>query len=252
LKIFIDSKVIFLFIFICFNSFPQDSFINKGTTIIAVVRNDTVWIGADSKVTDEDGNFVGTTCKILRYNDIVFAHAGLKTDFVADIDIENIFISSYFRNKTLSGTVKTFGDSLMLAIDRANRNSKIGMEYEIGDTIKTHIVEAYFAGVENDTLKLFVYLIVPWVGVLHRNGIVFSPYLREVSAQQSSFIPVFGGYANKIRYIGDIFKSGDVPQLIRAMILIECAKESKFVGEPINIIRITKNGIEWIENQNCK
>jgi hypothetical protein len=73
------SITFFIFSIITVSYSQESSLSKKGTTIVYVIRNDTIWIGVDSKIIGEkNGNPIDSvTCKIIKVNNIVFTHAGL-------------------------------------------------------------------------------------------------------------------------------------------------------------------------------
>ena len=108
------SQIIFITLFITSNQFPQPISVYSGTTIITVVRNDTLWIGADSKVVDTIKDTVYTVCKIISKGDVVFTNSGIIGDWTGNFNVYNLFMYSYDKGNTIFETMKIFGDSLIL------------------------------------------------------------------------------------------------------------------------------------------
>ncbi len=96
-----SNKIIFTIFFIVIGyiqeSFPQE----HGTIVICVIRNDTIWVAADSKVINQH-RFAATedsTCKIIRFDDFVFSSAGVFTNKPTNFNIQSLITE--IRSRTI-------------------------------------------------------------------------------------------------------------------------------------------------------
>src|SRR3989304_7237167 len=89
------QKIYLTFLIISFNYllYSQEClYPDMGTTIIFILRNDTIWIGTDSKVSNNSKELIPPSCKISVHRNLVFTSAGLTHDNFSNIYLDTLFI----------------------------------------------------------------------------------------------------------------------------------------------------------------
>ena len=66
----------------------------NGTVIIGIIRNDTIWIGADTKFNNTTNLQILNLSKIKIFKNFVYAHAGIFYNAPTKINFNQIFIES--------------------------------------------------------------------------------------------------------------------------------------------------------------
>jgi len=68
---------------------------SAATTIVLIRTEESVYIGADSRIVDQNGESLGTECKVMKIGDLFFANAGLGVDAVHGFNIKQIAVNSF-------------------------------------------------------------------------------------------------------------------------------------------------------------
>lgn len=237
-------------------SLPQNSFsILKGSAIIGITRNDTIWFGADSKTTHSD--VLGNTriqCKIINAGNIVVAHLGLMNDFFTNINIDTIITNCVKDGKNTKSIINYLNKTMIYTLQYISTIAIMGNKYSIGDTLHSYHTGFLIATNEESepTLHHFEYITtvvekVPKNSFLTKTELISKLY--QVKTGILNYCPL--GFSilseNIIKYQNSI-----IPNLINELIRREIQKSPDKIGEPISIIQITKDNIKWIQRGLCK
>jgi len=240
-------KYLYITIFIVFVSllnFHKAEFIKSGTTIICVVRNDTVWIGADSKIVDQFGKFIGIGCKVFSGKNFVFANSGLFG--YGKYNIPNIAyrsIGEYFTINDL-WLFKRYAIKILYEIGENMSTRKI---YKAGQSEEVHF-STIFATNTNGNTNIFFDTYELEVGCCNRGSVYAIVKVDSVFASgiSTNVLTYKAGIYDEIKSM-DANRTEDIPIFIKKLITIEINAHPDSVGYPINIIRVTKNKIDWID-----
>jgi hypothetical protein len=239
----------------------------SATSIVAVKNNDEIVIGADSKTTftplcdsaGEQGSI--EKCKIVQTGNLFFASAGSagmgKAAFRGNVDPE--FNVKEVISKGLGGqgrvTSKIANLEKVLVADLTRiveeaRQENAAFFLERFSTYPMHTI--IVVGSDNGELVLIVRTFRP---ILSRSGSL-SFEIRRFDCPgdcQESFITVFGGQTEAIRnYLQEneyFLSSTDPVTAVRDLVELEISKDPSFVGPPVDILRLTKNGAEWVQRK---
>ena len=248
-----DSKyfyITFFIIFLCSISYSQESrFIKNGSVFLCVVRNDTVWLGVDSKIYHRSTPI----CKIFRAKNFVFASVGIfeikQSGIAFNIDTTlqyclrhegfDFYKTMWYFKKICNYYVGLFG----VAFDNT-------YHYPIGTKILDASIKVLFATYKSGKAKVFTYDFSPLVT---KSQIIAVPDSESIIGTRGNWSIAYGGEVDKIYGVVPQTLSNDMPTVIKHLIGIEIDAMPEKVGYPINIIRIDKGGIHSIEkHQPCK
>ena len=247
--------IIIIIISVNFISNAQsNSSISKGTTIITVIRNDTVWIGADSKETTSWGNTI--VCKIIRKPSFVFAHAGISGLRSDKEGLKNINIIEFALNhstgNSLQKIMNNFNKNFTYIFTRLIMKTKAYSNYSVRDTISNFITSVIFANYESRQANVFCFDYIPII-VKNDSVEIKINYNSRTGRIGGGFHSALSGERDIIEPIINKYSTSNIPEAINLLINKEIKAVPQIVGLPINIIRIDKAGIHWIQkNQPCK
>jgi hypothetical protein len=228
----------------------------RATTIVCARSANEIVIGADSKVTDTFGNDLQRrACKIRQVGNLVIAFEGLEVDRKTGFNLQEISMTALNLKPSGSATEK-------VSILTGFLVSELLVELS---QLKTHEPETYFRKIEGG--QLFLRLIVagfengrPLVFVRSFRALQYNPGQIGVTVIPDDCLANCEG-AVVTRFLGesdaidglpeetpDFWKAG-LGAGVRRLIETEIAARSEYVGPPIDILRISKNGVEWIERK---
>ena len=251
--------ITFFIILLCCISYSQESITQyHGTILIGITRNDTMWIGVDSKSVGNNGD-VRTACKIIKTPEFVFAHAGLTqvniksgNKVIKEIKIDSLLYDAYKQGISMDKTMEIFNKNFihMHEIEGSLMNSKAN--YPINFVLNEIASTIFFAKYDNNKIEFIFNYYFPIVREHNHIEVKFSPH-KVVSkmGDEVKIAPFFPRFRKKEPLVIDISK--DIPANLRNFIKHQITVDTTNLGLPINIIRICKNGIDWIDkHQPCK
>ncbi len=240
------------------NSFSQTNKVYKGTTVAVIMKNDTVWIGADSKISYDFDTLEIQRCKILMFKDFAFAHLGLTTipqiNFDVNVVIENIQNRTenidqikFEMNKSMYDILNKIGDNYI-------KENPHYLEFNSGSQI-----------VEFNIINLFCYF---------KNDISFVDEFRyrvfkisnteieiklDTLSRKSNIYPsleIYGEREDSWSYMNEHpnYRYNENPvTIINKIIAIEATFRTKDVGLPCDILRVSSKNFEWIQcKEHCR
>ena len=225
----------------------------QATTIVVARTANEIVIGADSKVTDTFGNDLNKrACKIWQVGDLFIAIEGL------EIDRQTGFSVAVILNKALA----------LRASAPAAEKVSILMGFLVSELLselshlKTHEPQTYFKKIEGG--QLFLRIIVagfekgrPLIFVRSFRALQYNPGQIGVAVIPDDCLADCKGTV-ATRFLGESDAIEGVPEEtpnfwkaglsdgVRRLIEIEIAARSEYVGPPIDIVRISPNGAQWI------
>lgn len=228
----------------------------RATTIVVARTASEIVIGADSKVTDTFGNNLNRRdCKIRQVGNLFIALEGL------EIDRQTGFSVPVILNKALTSTASAPADekvSMLMGFLVS------GLLRELSH-LKTHEPDTYFKKIEGG--QLFLRIIVagfekgrPLVFVRSFRALQYNPGQIGVAVIpddclencQGTVVTRFLGESDAIEGLPeetpDFWKAG-LSDGVRRLIETEIAARSEYVGPPIDIVRISPNGAQWIQRK---
>jgi hypothetical protein len=212
-------------------------------------------IGADSKVTDTFGNDLNKrACKILQVGNLFVAFEGLEVDRKTGFNLPEISRAALnFSTGPMTEKISILTGFLVseLLIELAH--------------LKTNEPETYFRKIEGG--QLFLRLVVagfekgkPLVFVRSFRALQFNPGQIGVSVIpddclnncEGAVVTRFLGESDAIEGLPeetpDFWKAG-LSAGVRRLIETEIAARSEYVGPPIDIVRISKSGAQWVQRK---
>ena len=227
--------------------------VTKGTAIISIISNDTIWIGADSRLQNtRNGSVSDTAYKIIKSENMVFAHSGLFNTSDGSLNINRLFKESAAAGKSFTGTVLLFDDLLISQLLAFNWKSLLPGRLMTGDTLTDLNITTLFA--KSDSTETLI--------VIQK----YHPILRndeklDIRYQCDTIRNVDNNYIN-------IGAMGNVQEIMSfldrtGVAMLEATNPEKFitflikdiaaknhpakVGGPVDIIRLTKDDIKWLK-----
>ena len=236
-----------------------------GSSIIAVRNDNEVVIGTDSKrltAAKEDLSDAQPelACKIVRADNVFVASAGIvgilpsnHGEIPAEFDLAKIMNDAALSEGSImdkaDNLAKAVEDSLLRMSEWAKKKMRPLFE---GLFIGKQLLQVVMAGMENGSPAIIVMafeLSTSPSGELRAN--VESRACPGIACP-TGFVYIFMGKHEAIdKYLPldpEIWKSDPV-EVVQKLMEIEVTSERETVGPPIDILRITKDGPEWIQEK---
>ena len=237
------------------------------TSIVAVRSNDEIVIGADSKtsltpmlnnMTDPKGI---EKCKIVQTGNIFFASAGFAgigpAKFPGNIDpefnIAEIIVNALKGEGSIECKVNNLEKILVANLSQIVEKERVENAAFFADRfVRYPIFSIIVVGFDNDDLiimdRTFKLIISPLGSLSFEIGRFACP-----GDCQESFITIFAGRTEAIRKFlhenNSYLLNTDATTAVSNLVEMEIAKDSSFVGPPIDILRLTRKGAEWIKRK---
>ncbi len=246
-------------------SFSSSAF---ATSIVAVMNNDEIVIGADSKSTLTPTGGRGksdpesiTKCKIVQAGNLFFASAGsaglgpIGAGGAVDreFDIKETIARGLLVRGGIDEKVRNLEKALVADLSRVAEKARqdnfaFFLERFVNQPVHTVIV----GGLDNGELVLRVRtfrLIVSPSGSLS-----FEIERFDCPGDcRSSFIAIFEGQTEAIRnYLQDhvlFLHFADPITAVRDLVKLEIATDPSSVGPPVDILRLTKKSVKWVQRK---
>ncbi len=237
------------------------------TSIVAVRNDNEIVIGADSKtmLTGGDGSRLEPEsiekCKIVQVGNLFFASAGSagigSVEFFGNTDPEFNMKEAIAKGLGGKGDIADkvkklervlVGNLTQIAEKARQDNAAFMLKRFVNQPIHTVLI----AGSDNNDLVLMVRtfnLIVSPSGYL---SFEIGRYSCPGDCREPS-IAIFEGKTEAIRnYLqenGYFLNSMDPAIAVRDLVGLEISKEPSSVGPPVDILRLTRKGAEWIQRK---
>ncbi|HYA26566.1 MAG TPA: hypothetical protein VEE82_01075, partial [Thermodesulfovibrionales bacterium] len=237
------------------------------TSIVAVRNNDEIVIAADSKtILTPVGDSVGepesvAKCKIVQAGNLFFASAGSAGIGSVEFDgnVDSVFNLKEVIAKGLAGEgrivdkVNNLEKVLVITLAQiAEKARQDNVAFFMERFIKYPIHSVIIAGLDNEELVLMVrtfkLIISPSGSLSFEIGRFACP-----GDCQAPFVTIFEGQTEAIRKFlqeNEYFLYYTDPTIaVRNLVELEVSKDPSFVGPPIDILRLTREGAEWIQRK---
>ena len=226
----------------------------RGTSIVAVRTPNAIFIGSDSKMIDGDGGDAGRVCKILGYKGIYFGIARIWSSPAQGFSVASVATDALNSNSNLESKVTHFEKLLVHPLERllislrAADAARFQRELDGRSAIDT-----LFVGFEGG------YPVLLFRSFVVRNrtsrGVTLRIKREECSRDCSEALAYVALGQHEVidealAENPDFWKIG-FAEAIRKLINLEISAKPNFVGPPISILTIDKNGPRWIEQGAC-
>ncbi len=228
----------------------------RATTIVVARTNDEIVIGADSKVTDSFGSDLNKqACKIFPVGNLFVAMEGLEVDRQTGFNLPEISSTALQLKPSASAAEKV---SILTGF-------LVSRLFDELAHLKKHAPETYNKKIEGG--QMFLRVII--AGFEKGHPLIFVRNFRatQISVQQIgvSVLPddCLEGCQGVVvtRLLGETDAIDGLPEEtpgfwqqglvngVRRLIETEIAARSEYVGPPIDILRIDRNGARWIQKK---
>lgn len=222
------------------------------TSVVALWTPDEIVVGADSKTIT--GRGAGrSTCKIAQLEDsFFFAAAGLNTEPKTGFELAKIVRQAFAQPGTMREKVDDFESlvdtPLTAALQRLKQEEPAFYEHYLEN--KGQVLQVVFFGLEDGNPELFlrtfeVELISGNVTVvMERNECTAGTcpstmvFLLGYSGAASAFVTSHPGFS----------KNGLAPA-VEHLVDMEIAEVPQFVGPPVDILRVNRQGASWVKRK---
>jgi len=236
-----------------------------GSSIIVVRTDNEVVIGTDSKrvrAAKEDLSNAQSelVCKIVRADNIFIVSAGIAGilphnhgKIPAEFDLTEIMNRAALGEGSMMDKADTLAKAVDGALLRISEWAKKKMRTFFEKMfIGKQLLQVVIAGLENGLPTIIVMAFEPTISPSGELKINVESHPCPGVACPSGFVYIFIGKHEAIdRYLPlapDMWKNNPV-EVVRELMEIEVTSERETVGRPIDILRITKDGPEWIQEK---
>jgi hypothetical protein len=222
------------------------------TSIIVLITPGYIVMGADSKrmIIDAESNVTQnqSVCKIRKANNYCYAIAGLvasrSTSFSADSIVHQQLKITADYDKAIKGIKKEIKKALQKELVYQKQHQPLSFQKMLQS--KEHILEVVILSVKDN---------VPHVQIV---GFELSDDQSiEVKAYTASCpgdcpetnvqLYFLGEYSGMENYLSQQHRNSDPVSLVEQLITLQSKATPSSVGAPINIVKYTSDGVEWIK-----
>jgi hypothetical protein len=227
-----------------------------GTTIVVARSTDEIVIGADSKVTDPFGNALDRReCKIRQVGRLFIALEGLEIDRKTGFNVPELTTAALQLRPAAPAAEK-----ISILMGYLVSGLLVELPY-----LKSHEPDAYFKKIAGG--QLFLRIMVasfengrPLVFVRSFRALQYNPGQIGGAVIPDDCLEDCKGDV-VVRYLGETDAIEGLPEEtpnfwkaglstgVRNLIETEISARSEYVGPPIDILRIDKNGARWIQKK---
>jgi hypothetical protein len=240
----VRSNKIFLFSLLFFSSL-------HATTIVLIRNQDAVYIGADSRIGDEHGNDLGTECKVMRIGDYYFTHAGLGIDAQYGFNIKEIARAVFSSNLSFDEKIENFIADVDRACTSYLKRIKSGRRDLYSRVVNGHInIETAIAGLDEPGTPFFQ--VIKFSAAGSDEDIKISMPVRYMcpgDCDGGQVVVMLGQMSNSEGAVDD-WAYGMMRRPVRAInyLIKKEIEHNDRVGPPVTILKIDKNGHQWIQH----
>jgi hypothetical protein len=239
----------------------------SATSVVAVRSDDEIVIGADSKTTlTLPGERTGgpesiTKCKIVQSGTLFFASAGSagigpagpEDNADPELDLKQTIAACLLGNGGIAEKVRNLEKFLVADLTRvaeeARRDNPV---FFLKRFVRHPVHTVIVGGLDNGELVLMVrsfrLIVSPSGSLSFEIGRFACP-----GDCRTSFITIFEGQTEAIRnYLQDhelFLFFADPVSAVRNLVELEISKDPSSVGPPVDILRLTRKGAEWVQKK---
>jgi hypothetical protein len=237
------------------------------TSIVAVRDSDEIVIGADSKTTlTPAGTSVGQAgsipkCKIVQAGNLFFAsagyagigQAGFPDTIDPEFDLKEIITEELQGDGSVADKMEDLEKVLVANLTRiAEKARKDNTAFFLTRFVRHPVHTIIVGGLDNGELVLMVRtfrLVISPSGAL---SFGIGRFSCPGDCQEST-TTIFEGRTEAIRNYLEQHKLflyfADPVTAVRDLVGLEISEDPSFVGPPIDILRLTRKGVEWIQRK---
>ncbi len=255
-KEFYYTNIALLVIFFFSISYPQESInLYHGTILIGITRNDTIWIGVDSKSVGNNGDVI-KVCKIIKTPEFVFAYCGLSQSNVKSdnkvtkkINIDKLLYDAYHQGITMDKTMEIFNKIYIQMHEIVGSVMNSEANYPINSVLNEIASTIFFARYDINKIEFIFNYYFPIVGENNHIDVKFSPH-RWVSeiGDRVKIAPFFPNVGKRETFVIDTSK--DIPTNLRNFIKHRINVDKKNLGPPLILFKLAKTVLIGLKNIN--
>src|SRR5262245_33054597 len=222
--------------------------ITFATSIVSSRTLDEVVIGADSLGTFDDGKRIVTrnVCKIHEHAGVVFAIAGVEVNSATGFNAATLIADEAAKGRPISETIRAIETVI-------NPNLMRALEWQ-----RKERPEMYQRrGIDKQELPLSFLLAGLETGapVLYARAFKSDGTIQRVDSPNGEFTLWIGKSAAIERFRAErkrrVYHSP--VDFVRVLVQLEIDDDEPTVGGPIDLVRITRDGTEWVQRKSeCK
>jgi hypothetical protein len=237
------------------------------TSIVAVKDSDVIVIGADSKTTlTSAGSGIGEAgsilkCKIVQAGNLFFASAGYAGIIQAgasgnvdpDFDLREIITRQLQGDGSIADKMGNLEKVLVANFTRiAEKARKENAAYFLTRFVRHPVHTIIVGGLDDGELVLMVRTFRLVISASGDLSFVIGRFSCPGDCQES-VTTIFEGRSEAIRNYLEQHKLflyfADPVTAVRDLVGLEISEDPSFVGPPIDILRLTRKGVEWIQRK---
>lgn len=234
---------------------PMNRKFLHGTTIVAIRTPEDIVIGADSKILSTDGTLSSSVCKIMQVDNFFFASAGLVMDTSGKYSVTSKVIKASQKKGRIFDIATNFESIIIPELEEVVKELKsTEPEYYKREIEGRAALEIVFFGIEDNVPVLYMRYFQ--VVKLATGSFSIKVHQQNCPGDCPSGIAytVLGQHEAIDKTLGSnqgFWKMGLV-EAIRKLIEIEISHKPKYVAPPIDILRMNKKEIYWVQKKsNC-
>jgi len=227
-----------------------------GTTVVVLRDRQQIIIAADSGGWSPTSPTPLSICKIVSTHDVVFSSAGLLEDRPSKFDVTKIATQAFSENGSILQREATFSEliskPLLRAIWRIKRDTPKVFDTEIVG--KPQALQVVFTGFENGR-PIYV---ADFFSVRQRKGRISIRFSGNrcpggCNDKGNSYLLMGEISAAQAKISAGSFWTSDLIRDARTLIDIEIAARPDNVSGPIDILRVSGEGLTWVQRKpDCK
>jgi hypothetical protein len=226
----------------------------RATTLVAVRTLNAIFIGSDSKMINGDGGEAGNRCKILSSNGAYFGIARIWGSPAQGFTVASFAAEALHSNTDLPSRVSHFEKLLLGPLERLlialKTTDAARFQREIDGQ---SVVDTLFVGFEDGYPAFLLRSFIVRNGAAE--GITVRIRREDCSRDCSEALAyvALGQHEAIDKALAEnpnYWKIG-FAEAIRKLINLEISAKPSFVGPPISILTIDKDGPRWIEQGAC-
>jgi len=251
--------LLIILLFTQLNSMSQNTGISNGTCVIFYLSSDSIVIAADSKetITTKNGSYSNPpVCKIKYAKNIYFATSGFYNIIDLDnfnkqlINIDDTMLSVINKQKNIDSIIPVFVRKMNAGIRTLLANNAIPIEYF--STYISQFAEYCICTFYNKNPK-FIYGYLKILDNTKQSFQLGNVNINLYKELPNVFIIGRKDHLEALYKIKDIFPTNPVEDKMKKLIEIEIENHKATIGLPIDILKVKKTSIMWVErNKECQ
>jgi hypothetical protein len=248
------TLICFLFL-IMFSQLPDTlaQSVLHGTSIVGIRTSDEIVVAADSKGVWNKTPNPESVCKIIRIDNLFFAHAGLLIERDTRFSPELIFLQTFKRGNSATALVKQFEENILSPLTQAMESIKQTDEKVFNQQFNGQAaVATLFFGLEGDNLIFFMRDFIPFISPSGQISIRIERKNCPGSDCPTGIAAAYLGEKDAIKEVlktnPKFWKIGLVEGASR-LVELEIAAKPDTVGLPIDIVYINRTGVNWLQRK---